>query len=258
MPSIILLLLNVINTEEEDSVNYKIAHYLLNNTSSFKSFSTSSIAEGCNVSKATISRFCKKIGVESFYELKYMFQDRKSDLEEKYGLVAGHENSPSYFINQAINSMNLLKENLDIYLLSNLIEDIFKYKKVAMFGHMQSGSIAISMQHELFSSGKMVDTRIPFMAQKKYIEESTEENLIIAFSSSGTYFSRIFQNEEFFNKSNAAKIYLITTSSIKKPSYIDHVIALPNNNMLESSLILECYAKLIALKYFEYVNKKSK
>jgi len=227
MPSIILLLLNVINTEEEDSVNYKIAHYLLNNTSSFKSFSTSSIAEGCNVSKPTISRFCKKIGVDSFYELKYMFQDRKSDLDEKYGLVAGHENSHSYFINQAINSMNLLKENLDIYLLSNLIEDIFKYKKVAMFGHMQSGSIAISMQHELFSSGKMVDTRI-------------------------------FQNEELFNKSNSAKIYLITTSSIKKPSYIDHVIVLPNNNMLESSLILECYAKLIALKYFEYVNRKSK
>lgn len=258
MPSIILLLLNVINTEEEDSVNYKIAHYLLTNLGSSKYFSTNSIAESCNVSKPTVSRFCKKIGVDSFYELKYMFQDRKSDLDEKYGLVAGRENSHSYFISQAIKSMSLLNENLEVHLLNNLIEDIFKYKKVAMFGHMQSGSIAISMQHELFSSGKMVDTRIPFMAQRKYIEEATEENLIIAFSSSGTYFSRIFQNEEFFNKSDAPKMYLITTSSIKKPSYVDHVIVLPNNNMLESSLILECYAKLIALKYYEHLNGKSK
>ncbi|GFP75388.1 MurR/RpiR family transcriptional regulator [Clostridium fungisolvens] len=258
MPSIIILLLNVINTLDEDSVNFKIANYLLLNINSLEDFSMSTIAKNCNVSKATVSRFCKQIGVDNFYEFKFICQNRRTDVIDKYYPIASLENSTTQFIDETIKALQLVKESLNSKVLNELVEDLIKYDKVAAFGHMQSGNIAVSLQHDLFSNGKMVYTRMPYIDQKQFIEAATKENLIIIFSASGTYFSRLFQRDGFFDKKNKPKIYMITTSMVKvPPSFVDHIISLPNKYELSSSMILQCYANLIPLKYFERVHKKS-
>ena len=67
MSNIRIQLLNVINRESSDSMNFIIAQYILENLDRRKVITTKELADNCNVSKSSISRFCRKIGYEGFY-----------------------------------------------------------------------------------------------------------------------------------------------------------------------------------------------
>lgn len=76
-------LFSVINTELPASIDYQIAKYLLENIQIIDISSTTSLAEQCNVSKASISRFCKKIGLNDFFELRAQIFNFKRDASRK-------------------------------------------------------------------------------------------------------------------------------------------------------------------------------
>ena len=72
------ILMNVLATEEKNSTNYIIASYVMSNINTLKksqNLTTGYLAKQCNVSKASISRFCRDIGTEDFYTFKYMLKN---------------------------------------------------------------------------------------------------------------------------------------------------------------------------------------
>lgn len=253
MPSIIHLLLDFINSESQNSVNCLIAKYLLSHINDMEKLSVSRIAMECNVSKATVSRFCKKIGLHDFYEFKFMYHNNKSDTLTKYcPLVINIEDYTDNYISTIIQSLTNFKQNINKQELLNIAHDIMKYDKVGIFGHLQSGKIATSLQTLLFSNNKLVYSATAFQDQKEYILNSTDKDLIIIFSTSGRYFDRMFSRNEFLKKKNKPKIYMIT--NLNKPiksQYTEHIIYVPSNNLLSTSVMLQCYADLISLTYFQ-------
>ena len=74
MNELTIILMSLLGNEDPGSTDYVIADYILKNVESLAKVSTSTLAENCNVSKASISRFCKKIGLEDFFELKYLIK----------------------------------------------------------------------------------------------------------------------------------------------------------------------------------------
>ena len=62
-------LLSYIDTSMQRDNNYQIAVKMLENYDALKDMSIAQIADMCYVSKASVSRFCRFLGYESFKEM---------------------------------------------------------------------------------------------------------------------------------------------------------------------------------------------
>ena len=77
--------------------------------------------------------------------------------------------------------------------INTLVQEISSYQKISRFWYMQSESVACNLQFDLQTSGKLIFSCFNIKDQADYITDADENNLIIIFSESGTYFDRIFQ-----------------------------------------------------------------
>ena len=148
MSNIRIQLLNVINRESSDSMNFIIAQYILENLDRRKVITTKELADNCNVSKSSISRFCRKIGYEDFMELQYAIATYNSFIAERFSHIDG-VTTKDYVVNYFERSkeiINYLNQNMDTDTLEELVKDIHDYKRVVLMGHVQSSFPAISLQ----------------------------------------------------------------------------------------------------------------
>ena len=60
---------NILNENE-----HYIIKQILNNQKEYSQYSCEKIANECHVSRATLLRLCKKIGLNSFSDLKYLLK----------------------------------------------------------------------------------------------------------------------------------------------------------------------------------------
>lgn len=101
MSNIRIQLLNIINRESPDSMNFIIAQYILENLERKKVVSTKELADECKVSKSSISRFCRKLGYEDFLELQIAIGSYNSFIEERFTDLKGentHALIQNYFL----------------------------------------------------------------------------------------------------------------------------------------------------------------
>ena len=210
-----VILLGVVNTEPEDSINYRIAACLLENIDAIGGYSATQIASLCNVSKAAVSRFCRHIGLEDFLDLQLMYRQFAVSNGKKFCFPEKNQSSSiveDYFVS-AINDTERLMKTIDTDVLLSLVDDLAAYKNVAAFGHMQSGNVAHTLQHDLTDANKFIFSSHRFGRQKEYILAADRQTLLIIFSSSGTYFDRMFQSD----LRNCAKITLHISGIITVP-----------------------------------------
>lgn len=67
----------LINTyyDNLNSNDKKIIKQILSSQNDFKNFSSAQIAKACHISRATLLRLCRKIGLNSFSDLKYLLKE---------------------------------------------------------------------------------------------------------------------------------------------------------------------------------------
>ena len=122
-------------------------------------------------------------------------------------------------------------KTIDTDVLLSLVDDLAAYKNVAAFGHMQSGNVAHTLQHDLTDANKFI------------------------FSSSGTYFDRMFQSDLRLRRDDRPKTYMITVADVTPKPYVDVSVCLSGTyDYVSSPLLLQEYASLIALLYNEKYN----
>lgn len=263
MFNLMIILLSTINSEPKDSNNYKIAKFLIENIRNLENFSISQLAKSCYVSNSSVSRFCKEIGLNDFNTLKT--QIAKIPLEYRYaqnkfnykGFDENHIAS-SYISSIIDNLQQLYSDNLE-HDIKKLVKDIYKYKHVAAFGYMHSQNVALNMQFDLQTSGKMIFTRIKFSDQIEYICNSKENTLIIIFSDTGTYFDRLFPRSHPFKDKNKPKIVMITSNFDSQLPYVDQYIRYHSRHDYSghphpSAIISD----IICIEYSHYIQELTK
>lgn len=229
MFNLMIILLSTINSEPKDTNNYKIAKYIIENIRSLEECTLTQLAKQCYVSNSSISRFCRDIGLKDFNALKNQvarFPIEHKQAENKFEFKSFDSSSiyTSYILSVMDNLHHLSTQKIDkeIEMLAN---DVFKYKKVAAFGYMQSENIALNLQYDLQTNGKVVFTCIKFIDQADYMNTSDDETLIIIFSESGTYFDRVFPRTHPFKPTKKKpKIYMVTCHPTIQEPYVDHYI----------------------------------
>lgn len=229
MFNLMIILSSMINSEPFGSNNYKIAKYIIENIEDLEDCSVSQLAKSCYVSNSSISRFCRDIGMSDFNALKNQiakFGISQETTKGKYEFQSYDPHQPAKsYITSVIDNLKLVIPSIDEQAIQKLVKDISQYKNVAAFGYRQSENVALNLQYDLQTNGKHIFTCIKFTEQAEYIEQANQDDLIIIFSDTGTYFDRVFERvKPFKNMKTKPKIYMITSCHDLDIPYVDEYI----------------------------------
>lgn len=206
-------------TEEYNSLTRsgkKLADYIFVNTSTVQYMSITSLAENCGVSEATITRFCRGLGLSGYNDLKLALakSERVSELGDPSDMpqtVTAEDDFDTMCRKlhaSNISSLNETLEFLDEDTLSQAVEYICAADHVYCFG--QGGSMVMAMEAwARFATATnnfihIADSHMQAIAAAL----ATPKDVILFFSYSGS--TRDMEEVLQLAKKNKTTIVLIT------------------------------------------------
>lgn len=227
-------------SEKQGSINSVIAGRILGNLTQMRDLGIREMAEACHVSTASLSRFCKEIGLSDFGELKELLAKNQLWFQRQGDIAA--------CARSAAESIDMAARSVDEKALKELCAEIQRYERVAAFGLLKAGAAALSLQSDLLMQGKQIYTHVSFPQQVKYLETADQRDLILIFSYTGSYFESIERPPD-----RGARIWLITGQERNFPKCVSRVLRFdsrhdqaghPYQLLFVSGLIAQEYARL--------------
>lgn len=253
MNRLLIRLWGVLEDEDPKSINYQIAQTLVDNIATIKQSSSSALAELCNVSKPSISRFCKNLGYDDFYDFRAELNHYIPDRGAKYMRFGenGTDWGMAAYLNQLRNNTLLLQEPEIQMKIEELSDDIYRYERVYLMGNMQSGKTASSLQYNLHVVKKNIYAVTGLNEQVSIFQKNKIGTLKIIFSVSGEYYYALFPGGEVAAHSAGSKVWMVTSNpAVKKIEGVDAILNCgTGSDLAGSNICLEIAANLIALCY---------
>lgn len=260
-------LLAVINDENPDSTYYHVALCMLKHIDHLQALSIIQLAQLCAVSKSTISKFIRFIGCEDFSEFRYAAPFQVNRYHSEFEYVSNvmdymEENSIEALIDAFQTDLKATLERLDWQVVDRLMEDLWSYKNVGIFGHDFSESAALNFQLKLAYNKKFVVTNLNDLKQSHYIRNAKEDALIVVMSDSGRYINRYLQIEEIYDKhifsQTKAKVVAITSNpELEKDPRVAYCLLFQRMGKVHTHrVVYEALTDILAYKYREFQKKK--
>ncbi|MBQ9423180.1 MAG: MurR/RpiR family transcriptional regulator, partial [Pyramidobacter sp.] len=248
-----ILLLAELVEHPADATNARIASYILTHMESLRDLSIKTLAAECYVSTASVSRFCRDIGLAEFADLRSLINNTDLKFE-----IASNAPSPDAqkkeYVSAVIDALALARDSLDMKLIGLLARDIEKYEKVSVFGPLKAATAAVNLQTNLLMLGKLVSTSLRYSKQIDYLENADENDLVIIFSYSGIYFDYKYSQNRIHPNIRRPKIWFITGNpTVRESDFLDCVIHFeskqdqashPYQLQIAADLIAQSYAHL--------------
>lgn len=195
----------------------KIATYVKSHYEKIGYQTLQEISQTLKVGEASILRFCRKIGLKGFNELK-LNVSKEEKKEEVFQNYAQHIQSS---LHTAIDNTYAL-QNLD--LLNEAIQLIYNAKRVFLYGVGSSGISAQEAQSKFLRYGKLC-----YMLQDSHFQVmssaiTNDEDVIIAFSLSG-YTKDVIEVLEIA-KENNTKIISVTNHILSPIARLSDIVLL--------------------------------
>lgn len=248
-------LISVMNSEETSSTYYRIAKYLLQNNYIAKHVSMDDVAKNCYCAKSTVSRFCRQIGYENYYELNQDLYDSTHKSQDKYHRYFGYDfqTSKEIFLGNLIHAVELINDSISEDDIQSFIQDLQQFDEIAIFGNSQSQSMAQKFQNDICLTRKIITASSLPEHQKQYILNATSQTLIIILSFSGEYFRKF--RSLHFPKDNKPKIILVTCNKKMIGSkYYDHVYYIESEDTYAfRAHSMSIFLNLVAIEYAKTV-----
>lgn len=188
-------LLSYISTTLVHDSNYDIALILLQNYEKLKTMSISEVADLCYVSQASISRFCRFLGFDSFKEFKQsLVQDFSiaTDYSRQFCamLCSDERTAIAAYRDELIANIysTISPENMEV--IPDIIRDIHDSDHVAYFAHHFLWDIGRFFQSKMMVMGKYVEQFMAYDAQLECAKNLSPNSLAIICTVGGTYMSR--------------------------------------------------------------------
>ena len=265
MNRLIYKLFIVLNSEKHGSARFNIALMLLKNIDLIKDSNIQMLADLCNCSIATMSRFFREIDYDDFSHYKDSIRQ---------GVVGGRyystlnarlvDNKMDYDEYRALYKKEVFEgiedffDSVSIEDVDNLAKDIHNYKQVAAFGLLHSQYEVMSFQAKMVKMNKVIISFQEPEEQKQYIHNANADDLIIIFSLTGNYvtntlFDHLFPNT--YIKNTKAKIVLVTSNrDFKHKELADQIMYIGRNASSDNYKFMNNYYNnfiidLIAYRY---------
>lgn len=141
----------------------------------YKDLSCEQLANACHISRATLLRICRKIGLNSFSELKYLLNMESFD----------EENSQTDF-HQICEDYHLLIDNLKKISFDDICQKIYKAETIYVYGTgNEQKNLAQELKQIFLSAGKCIIDLFDY-GEIEFMKDSFQEtDLFIIISLSG-------------------------------------------------------------------------
>ena len=241
-------LLSALAAERQDSTNAVIARYLITHVDELADASVKGIARACNVGAASVSRFCRDVGFESFDELRAALADTRRSFEvastaDSFAERAGaHAEAVSASLSQAARS-------IDTRMLEQLVSDLHSYEQVSAYGLLKAQAAAIDLQVDLLMLGKQIGTCTAYAEQLDRIAHARRDELIVLFSYTGDYFGAR-DLADALARLDRPRIWMVAGTRKPQPNYVYGCLAFDSDHsQLAHPFQLEMVEALIAQEY---------
>lgn len=156
-----------------------IANYVLQNDRSLQNMTITNLSQITGASPSTITRFCRKMGAESYVDMKMKINSLSNKIEVAHD---DHIDQIFYYYNKIIDMTN---KSLDKQLIYDAIKKIKEAKRIYIYGLGSSGFTAEELNLRFLKMG--ITARCLTNTHLMLIGSSTltEDDLVIAISSSG-------------------------------------------------------------------------
>lgn len=195
MGSMASRLLSFVNTAPVHDSNYEIAVTMLKNYTKLKKMSSGEIADLCYVSKASISRFCRFLGLESFKEFHdYLQQDFAINADYSRQFLAmlsdDKETALSTYRDELINNIYATISPENTEMMPDIVCAMHECDHIAYFSHHFLWDIGRHFQSKMMMMGRYVEQFLDYMSQLECTRTLNKNSFAIVCSIGGSYPSR--------------------------------------------------------------------
>lgn len=195
----------------------KIADYIINNTKELIYSTISQVAEKLEVSDATIFRFCKKINLKGFQELKITLATELFEVtDNNYSNEEINEtDTEQTIVNKVfkanINALNDTLLSIDYTLVEKAADTILAADQIVFYGNGGSGIVGMDAHHKFLRTGLKVSVYTDNHIQLMSAAQLTKNDVAIIISHSGSNLNML--NLLDIAKKNETKTIGITSFS---------------------------------------------
>ncbi len=225
----------------------KIADYILKNPQKIIYSTISQVATELEVADSTIFRFCKKINLKGFYDLKIsLAADSSTDTHNYSDAYITDSDSEDAIINKVfdanISVLNDTERLIDPKRIKKAVDYLLDSDRIVFYGNGGSGSVAMDANHKFLRIGLNVSSYTDYHMQLMSVSQLTEKDVIVVISHSGSNLNIL--NLLDIAKENGTKTIGITSFS-KSP--ISKKVDVPINVIShETEHQFEAFASRIA------------
>lgn len=171
----------------------KLADYFLTLGGDLTTKTIAQLSNETSISQTSIFNFVKKLGFKGFQQFKIQIASNQSTLNTFSSLPYNSEIRPNdnseqvahKIINSNMNSMNALKNDLDIAALDHTLETILNSERLHFFGSGGSSVLALDAYHKFIRAPFHCNYVFDSHMQLSYSTKLNEKDCIFLFSHSG-------------------------------------------------------------------------
>lgn len=233
----------------------QLAQYILQNKDQIEKLSIQKLSEKTFVSKSGIHRFCKKIGINGFNELKVKLA--QDIAEENRGNNQIDVNFPfESSDSQGIIAKKLLKlyeasiadtyNSIDLEALNNSVKLLYSADIIDIYTHAHNINVAENFQDKMRSIGRMVNCPKSSYEQRCTAIASKRNHVAIILSYSGraTFLPTIV---DILHKKGTEIIWIGRVGTSVVPNYIKHHLYISDRENLRNRI--SQFSSHIAMQY---------
>lgn len=166
------------------------------------------LAQRCNTSTSTISRFCKRINGSDFKTLKEECRIYNNFLEEKEIVKPTNQRTLNEsYITDLFKAMKETSQANDIEKIKNAIFWIKEAKKIFFFGTSFSNILAQNISEKFMRLGKNTICPLTISSQNNIITQIKPDDLVVIISFSNNNF-QINRIKRILRKKQIKTIYI--------------------------------------------------
>lgn len=253
--SVLSILLRYINNREKRGNNHFIAKAVLENFDEISKMTIYELAEKCFVSPASISRFIRDLGYQSFSQFKEACLE-EIDIDYDYSSKFNSYSIKEYplfvqeYTENIRENLNFVSTSVDYKQFERINQYIFNAKKVGAFGLDFASMIAQHLQIKMAQMGKYIEVGVAQSEQLEIVERMEGDDVALIFSLEGGYF---YYNEKILTLLKQKGITVIVFT-LKKSPMIDRIaneliLCGLNNDSTEGRLTILYLLELLIFQY---------
>ncbi len=232
-----------------------LAQYIINNKNEISTLSIQQLSEKTFVSKSAIHRFCKKIGMDGFNELKVKaaqdiaeVSSKESDIDVNFPFLEDDT--------QGVIAQKLLKlyettiadtyRYINVKQLNKCVSILHKADVIDIYTHAHNSNISENFMDKMRSIGRMVNCTKSFYDQRctAIASKNNHAALILSYSGKATFLKPIC---EILYKKGIETIWIGRGGSSAVPEYIKYRLYISDKENLKNRI--SQFSSHIAMQY---------